>query len=125
MMRETTHPLVRAVYQTILRDEARHRRFGSLYFEWAAADLNAAEKDRLGRVAMSALGAYAPLWRRAAETAKRPDPLPAAEIHELGWIEPARYVPLARAAVTDHIVPALRALGVVLPEKELAELLSD
>ncbi|HEX7668312.1 MAG TPA: ferritin-like domain-containing protein, partial [Polyangiaceae bacterium] len=35
MMRETTHPLVRAVYQTILRDEARHCRFGSLYFEWA------------------------------------------------------------------------------------------
>ena len=125
MMRETTHPLVRAVYQTILRDEARHCRFGSLYFEWAGERLDDGEKQRLGVVAVKALGAYAPLWRRAADTAKSPAEWLSSEIHELGWIEPARYVPLARGAVRDTIVPALRSLGLVLPEQELAALLSD
>jgi hypothetical protein len=124
MMRETTHPLVRAVYQTILRDEARHRRFGSLYFEWAGERLDGAERERLGAVAVSALASYAPIWRSVAEVASRPQEWQPSEIHELGWIEPARYVPLARSAVTDHIVPELRALGLVLPEAGLEALLA-
>ncbi len=124
MMRETTHPVVRAVYQTILRDEARHRRFGSLYFEWAEPALDDAERARLGRVAVHALSAYAPLWRGAANLAEAPAKFSPEEIHELGWIEPGRYVPLAKRAVTDEIVPGLEALGIVLPEDELARLLS-
>ncbi|MEO7037355.1 MAG: ferritin-like domain-containing protein [Polyangiaceae bacterium] len=31
----TTHPLLRSLSESIVRDEARHCRFGSLYFEWA------------------------------------------------------------------------------------------
>jgi len=64
MMRASTHPLVRAVYQSILRDEARHRRFGSLYFEWAGDRLDERERVRLGAVALSMLRSYAPLWER-------------------------------------------------------------
>ena len=48
IMRETTHPLLRSVYESILRDEARHRRFGTLYFEWAVDRLDVAERERLG-----------------------------------------------------------------------------
>jgi hypothetical protein len=123
MMKETTHPLVRAVYQRILRDEARHRRFGSLYFEWAGERLDGAERARLGAVALSAIGGYAPIWRKVAQMTGVPAPFRPSEIHELGWIEPSRYVPLAQGAVRDHIVPELRALGIVVPERELAELL--
>ena len=124
MMRETTHPVVRAVYQTILRDEARHRRFGSLYFEWASPALDGAECERLGHVAIHALSAYAPLWRNAAQVAEAPAKFRPEEIHELGWIEPAPYVVLARHAVTNEIIPELEALGVVLPAAELAALLA-
>lgn len=124
MMKETTHPLVRAVYQSILRDEARHRRFGSLYFEWAADRLDDAEKRRLGRAAIHALGAYAYLWRGVAEVARRPMEWPAERVHELGWIEPARYEPLAKRAVTEAIVPSLRELGLVLPDADLEALLA-
>lgn len=124
IMRETTHPLVKSVYQTILRDEARHTRFGSLYFEWAGERLDRAERQRLGVVALHALQAYAALWRSADKIAN-PERWAASEVHELGWIEPARYVPLARSAVTDDIVPALRALGIEVPEAELAALLAD
>src|SRR5580692_6076171 len=58
-MESTTHPLTRAVYETILRDEARHRRLGGLYFEWALARIDEAELVRLGRVLHESLKAFA------------------------------------------------------------------
>jgi hypothetical protein len=123
IMLETTHPLVRSVHERIIRDEARHCRFGSLYFEWASEQLDEREKERLGRVAIDAIAGYAPLWRRAANLPPSPVEWQGFDVHELGWIEPARYVPLARGAVRDKVVPPLRALGLVLPESELELLL--
>lgn len=73
---------------------------------------------------MQTLGAYAPLWRRAAPKAEAPLQWTRAEVNELGWIEPGRYVPLARI-VTESIVPSLRSLGLVLPQAELAAALSE
>ena len=123
IMLETTHPLVRSVYERIIRDEARHCRFGSLYFEWASEQLDDREKERLGRVALDAIRGYAPLWRRAARLPASPAEWQGFDVHELGWMEPARYVPLALSAVRDKVVPPLRALGFVLPEAELELLL--
>jgi hypothetical protein len=124
IMRETSHPLLRAVYASILRDEARHRRFGTLYFEWAGERLDQAERARLGAVAIDALGGYAQLWRRAQTL---PDTMPewqGFDAHELGWMEPSRYVPLALDVVRQEIVAPLRELGLVLPEDELEALLA-
>jgi hypothetical protein len=127
-LRAATHPLVRAVYTSILRDEARHKRFGSLYFEWAAELLDDAERARLGRVALSALGGYAQLWRspvsgRHREGAELETVHSVADIHALGWLEPARYVPVAIAVVRDEIVPSLRAIGIAPPAAELEALI--
>jgi hypothetical protein len=119
MMKETTHPLVRAVYTSILRDEARHRRFGSLYFEWAEDRLDDAERKRLGQAATSALADYARLWR-APRTASPPC-ISSEEIHQLGWIEPTRYAPLALGVVRDDIVPALSKLGIFVEPSAWAE----
>lgn len=127
MMRATRHPLVRAVYTSILRDEARHRRFGTLYFEWAADRLDDAERTRLGRVALAELRAYAPLWT------KPPSPVTndrtvegwhVDDIHDLGWLESIRYVTLAKSVVKNEIVPNLRTLGLVVDEQELQAVLS-
>ncbi|HEX7479111.1 MAG TPA: ferritin-like domain-containing protein [Polyangiales bacterium] len=127
IMRATSHPLVRSVYASILRDEARHRRFGSLYFEWAAERLDAAERERLGAVALSTLSSYAPLWRKhlrpRGTAADGGQGLRKEDVHALGWIEPAQYVPLAISVVRDEIVPSLRELGIVVPQAELDELL--
>ena len=124
IMRETTHPLLRAVYESILRDEARHRRFGSLYFEWAVDRLDAAERARLGAVTLDALQVYAPLWRRAeAIDDSRPE-WQGFDVHELGWMEPSRYAPLARDVVRREILAPLRALGLELPEQELEQILA-
>ncbi len=123
MMRETTHPLVRKVYETILRDEARHGRFGRLYFDWANDKLNASEKERLGHVAASALSSYASLWQRVETASTRELGWTPADAHELGWIEPSRYAPLARSAVRDEILPHLAAMGFPVSEDEKRALL--
>ena len=124
IMRETTHPLLRSVYESILRDEARHRRFGSLYFEWAADRLSDAERTRLGAVTLDALRVYAPLWRHAQNLSDTRAEWQGFDVHELGWMEPSRYVPLARKVVRDEILSPLRDIGIVLPEPELEELLA-
>lgn len=124
IMRETTHPLLRSVYESILRDEARHCRFGSLYFEWAVDRLDAAERARLGAVTLDALQIYAPLWRRAQALADSQPEWQGFDVHELGWMEPSRYVPLARNVVRQEILPPLRKLGLILPEEQLETLLA-
>jgi hypothetical protein len=45
--------------------------------------------------------------------------------HELGWIEPLRYVALAEHAIRHDIVRPLADLGIVLPAAELDALLAD
>lgn len=124
ILRETTHPLLRSVYESILRDEARHRRFGSLYFEWAADRLDAPERARLGAVTLHALQGYAPIWRRAETLADSCPEWQGFKAGDLGWMEPSRYVPLARDVVRREILPPLRELGLLLPEQELEHLLA-
>ncbi len=124
IMLETTHPLVRAVYERIIRDEARHRRFGSLYFEWAGEQLDDQERERLGQVTLSAVEMYAPIWRRAARLPEAPPEWSGFDVHELGWIPPVRFVPLAQTAMRDEVLPPLRALGLALPEAQIEELLA-
>jgi hypothetical protein len=63
-MASTTHPLPRAVYETILRDEAHHRRLAGLYFEWALRRIDEAELARLGRTLLGALQGLTPFWPR-------------------------------------------------------------
>ena len=115
MMRATGHPVVRAVYETILRDEARHCRFGSLYFEWAEPLIDERERQRLAQVAMQTLRHYATLWQRpkpdAQVQAQEPNTAVSdAEARELGWFQHDQYQPLALRRLDT-------ATGVVGPGK--------
>jgi hypothetical protein len=125
MMRATGHPVVRAVYETILRDEARHVRFGSLYFQWADELIDAAERARLAQVALQTLKHYALLWQRRAPAPNDPNAASEAEARELGWFQHAEYKPLALRTVREEILPGLRALKLPLPEAELEALLAE
>jgi hypothetical protein len=124
IMRTTGHPVVRAVYETILRDEARHCRFGSLYFEWAERRLDSAERARLAQVAMQTLRHYATLWRAPATLPPADQRVTEHEARELGWFQHESYRPVAIATVREQILPCLRALALPLPEAELAGLLA-
>jgi hypothetical protein len=110
IMRAATHPVVRDVYEAILRDEARHCRFGSLYFEWASEHWDDAERTRLAAVALTVLRGYARLVHPSGGAA-RPRTISDEEAIELGWFEPQRYEPLVHSVVVDSILPQLIALG--------------
>lgn len=118
---QTTHELPRAVYETILRDEARHRRLGGLYFEWAYARLDEAEVGRLGRVLANGLRGLSPFWKRPASAAARPEP-PVDDLAALGWPTKAAFAPVAREVVVRDIVDPLSTLGIVLTDDEREEL---
>ena len=75
--------------------------------------------------AMDALRGYACLWRRAAHGDATAAEWGDYTAHQFGWFEPARYVPLAKGAVHDAIIPSLREIGLVLPEAEVEALFGD
>jgi hypothetical protein len=119
----TTHPLPRAIYERVLRDEAHHRRLGGLYFEWAFARLDEAELLRLGQVMLSALKGYAPLWSTRSAAREAIPELSDAEVRSLGWPAPASFAPIARDVVVREILDPLSAIGISISPEERADLL--
>lgn len=115
------HPLLRGVYDIVLADEARHERFGGLYFEWAKERLSDAERIRLAGVAADTLRGLSSFWRQARS---EPSPWNVDDIHALGWLESVRAAAHARAVVTNEVLPPLDALGIVIPADVRAELLA-
>jgi hypothetical protein len=119
----TTHPLPRAVYETILRDEARHRRLGGLYFEWALSRIDDRERRRLGQVMLAALKGLAPFWKsRKARADARPG-LHDEDLRALGWLSPAQFGPVARDVTVRDILDPLATIGIAISAEERAELL--
>lgn len=98
-MRATIHPLVRGVLEIIARDEGPHGSFGWVFLDWAAPRLDPAWRPRLVATAATAIGELETI---IAPLADAPETGAGAE---LGWLEPARYVELARRAI-DHQVRA-------------------
>jgi hypothetical protein len=122
----TGHPLPRAVYETILRDEAHHRRLGGLYFEWALSRIDDAELGRLGRVLLSSLEELAPFWKRRAPSPRsqpRPE-LPEDELKGLGWLLPHRFAAVAHDVVVRDILDPLATIGIAISDEERAALLA-
>jgi hypothetical protein len=122
-----SHPLTRAVYDAILADEARHRRLGGLYFEWAADDLDDAERARLAAVAVDTLEGLARCWRRKASSVR--DGVTAEgwrveDLHALGWLESERLLQWEREVVRRDVLAPLDALGIRVPAEARERLLA-
>jgi hypothetical protein len=111
----TSHPLPRAVYEAILRDEARHRRLGGLYFEWALRRIDDAELRRLGGVLRDVLNRIKPLWTPSTEAVAEP---PCPDTRALGWLEPARFAEVAREVVVRDILDPLATIGIAITTEE-------
>ena len=122
-LESTSHPLPRAVYESILRDEAHHRRLGGLYFEWALSRIDEEELRRLSRAMLGALKVLAPFWKpRAANSDVRP-PLPEDDLRALGWLSPARFAPVAREVAVRDILDPLATIGITISSEERSALL--
>ena len=118
----TTHPLPRAVYETILRDEAHHRRLGGLYFEWALARIDEEELRRLGRVLLSSLQPLSPFWKSRASRAA--SEVPDDDLHALGWLQRIEFAPIAREVVVRDILDPLATIGIAISAEERAALVA-
>ncbi len=119
----TSHPLPRSVYETILRDEAHHRRLGGLYFEWALSRIDEEELQRLGRVLLGSLKHLAPFWNSRAAKSTDPPAWPADDLCALGWLGPAAFAPVAKEVVVRDILDPLETIGIAITAAERAELL--
>jgi hypothetical protein len=119
----TSHSLARAVYETILRDEAGHRRLGGLYFEWALARIDEAELARLGRVLLETLRGFAPFWRPRKRVDEELAPH-GGDLAALGWLVPGRFGEVAREVVVRDILDPLATIGIAIGADERAELLA-
>ncbi len=119
----TSHPLPRSVYETILRDEAHHRRLGGLYFEWALPRIDEAELHRLGRVMLAALRAMAPFWKSRSAKGETRVPVPEDDLRALGWLVPERFAKIAREVAVRDILDPLATIGITISAEDRADLL--
>jgi hypothetical protein len=121
-----SHPMIKAVNQIIMADEARHKRLGALYLEWASEDFDDEERARLSRVLEDAMKGLRAFWSGDPGSVKdgvtsrgfRVD-----HLHELGWLEAARAIPNAREAALELLVP-LERHGIRLGDETRASLFS-
>ena len=112
-----SHPMIKTVNQIIMADEARHKRLGALYFEWAGEDLDDEERARLSRVLEDAMKGLRTFWSgEAGSRGFRVD-----HLHELGWLEAARAIPNAREVAIDLLAP-LERRGIRLGDEVRASL---
>lgn len=121
------HPLTKQVLQRIVHDEAPHGRFGFLYLDWASEQLDAAERARLGGIAVDTIAQFAPLWQRL--TSRVHDGITTEgfqleHVRELGWTESSLYATRARRAIEEEVVAPLAKYGIELPADRLAALLA-
>jgi hypothetical protein len=103
--RGASHPLARAVLETLRHDEGPHASIGHWFLAWAGTWLTAGDRDYLGAVARDAIAVYEPLWRDP-EAAARPVLDHAGETTYRAYMEDA---------VEHRIVRRLTKAGVVVP----------
>jgi hypothetical protein len=107
-------PLIRAVVERIARDEARHMRFGWLYMDWAAPDMDDAERARLGRVAVAEIALLSPSWLRQSGSPHGRD---------FGWLDVDAFRARMRPTILDDIVAPLEKLGIPIDHEAVHALL--
>jgi hypothetical protein len=122
-MRAATHPLVRGAETLIARDEARHIRLGSVYFEWASEELSAVERARLSALALETLESLAPTWKNAVPAAA--GGFSVDHLRELGRLDADSFAHHARECVREEIVPTLARFGIEIPPAKLDGLLAE
>jgi hypothetical protein len=120
-MRVSSQPLFRAAETLIARDEARHTRLGSLYFEWVHEQLTDDERARLSRIAIETLQEVSGSWQDAVPAASVG--IEVRQLHELGRLDADAFGEHARKCVREDIVPTLARFGIEVPKPTLDELL--
>lgn len=107
------HPLPRAVLGRIVKDEAAHGVFGFTVLDWAADQLDDADRAHLGTMADLGIDF---LYRQWEDLAKRPKSRP----HDgdvLQWMQTDDYLALAYRSLERDVLAPLRARRIPLRER--------
>ena len=126
-MQSSTHPLIKKVFEQIVKDESQHGRLGFLYLEWADEYLDEEERRRLGRCAGETVLQLSPLWRRLrseVQDGKTSEGYSVEDIRALGWMLSADYRRTARESIQREVAEPLAAFGIKIPEAMMEEALS-
>jgi hypothetical protein len=107
----TTSPLVRHVIGRIARDESAHAEIGPWFLDWAEPLLGDAERAHLGRVAGTAIRAFAPVFSSACHGTS-----------DLGVLDCAAYDAAFAKALAERVVAPLAERGIVVPATDLPSL---
>ena len=125
--RSALHPLTQTVLDRIVRDEAPHGQLGWLYLDWAAEQMDAAEKRRLADVALEMMRIFQPYWQRLRSQTKdgiTTEGYRIEHVRELGWMESVLYARTAREAMRDQAMAPLARYGIVHDEEACEAMLT-
>jgi len=121
-MRIANQPLLRGAETLIARDEARHIRLGSLYFEWASDLLTDEERGRLARLAEATLDELSLNWKNAVPASSAG--FESKDLNELGRLDADAFGVHARKCVREEIFPTLARFGIELSSAAQARILA-
>jgi hypothetical protein len=127
-LHDGNHPLTRAVLARIIADESLHYRLGGVYLEWAAEQMDDAERARLAAIALRELGAYSTRPRADAPVDPSTEGRRMAtleQVRALGWIPATRFAEEVRDAVMRGIVDPLASYGIVLDKSAIATMFGE
>jgi len=112
----TDTPLVAAVLDRLLADEGPHAELGWRILAWAGPRLTAAERARLGELAVAAIASFAPLWQAPA--------CAACQAPGLGVTPPADHGALLRRAVRERVLARLARAAIPVDAAAVEALLA-
>lgn len=111
-----TTPLIAAVLDRLLADEGPHAELGWRILAWAGPRLTAAERARLGVIAVGAIASFAPLWQAPA--------CPACQAPDLGVTPPEDHGALLRRAVRERVLARLARAAIPVDPAAVEPLLA-
>jgi hypothetical protein len=109
---ETKEPLLKAILQTIVKDEADHGEFGWQFLTWAEPYLSDNDKLELSKTAISYIEMFYKSWEPILKKEKDPNPN-----EGLGWLPADKYMAVAKKAIDDHVIKRLLEFGIVVPAR--------
>ena len=127
-MKSSTHPLIKRVFEQIVKDEALHGRLGFLYLEWVDEFLDDKERARLGYCAGDTLLQLSQLWRNLKSRVvgdRTSEGYKVEDIHKLGWMVSSDYKQVAENSVRIEVVKPLSEFAIHIPSEMLEQILGS
>ncbi len=120
------HPLPRALFTRIAREEAPHARAGALVVGWYLDRAGAAGTEHLRAAAIDEIHTLSTYWAglRGGEGGVSAGGHPIEHVLELGWLEASEYAALARRVTAKRVVRPLAEMGVRVTEDDVREVLA-